>query len=61
MCIKFIRFAEIFKTKQMKIYDEIFQMLFENRFDAEQFYFNNQVLSKLLLNKAFKKLKLNIS
>lgn len=38
----------------MKIYDEIFQMLFENRFDSEQFYFNNQVLERLILSRAFK-------
>lgn len=43
----------------MKRYDEVFQALFENRFDAEQFYFSNNILNKMLISRAFKKLKNN--
>lgn len=43
----------------MKRYDEVFQALFENRFDAEQFYFSNNVLNKMILSRAFQNLKQN--
>lgn len=55
----FSRLIEMFQAKQLKVYDETFQVLFENRFDAEQFYFNNHVLNKLILSRAFQQLNLN--